>query len=149
MRPRRREVCSQNDSNEMPLSGIQGCHERWTCLDSSCKQMPVVRQSSGERGSVKERICRLPLRELQTCLESIDLPPVRDDLFLLLREAEWCRHYVCGDQLETSRCCVKHYAHSCAEGKTYREPLRLLASSSRESEGLKSSRMSTRVKSAQ
>ena len=65
---------------------MRGAH-----LDRSCEQMSVVRQAGRERRAVVEGVLGAAFRELQARLERVNLPPVLDDLFLLLREAEGAR----------------------------------------------------------
>lgn len=61
-------------------------------LDSSSKQMSIMRKTGGKGRSIIERKLRSTLGELQTRLESIDLSPELDDLFLFLRKVERSRH---------------------------------------------------------
>ena len=54
--------------------------------------MPIMWQSSGERRTIVERVLGSTLRELQTCLEGIDLAPELDDLLFLLWKVELSRN---------------------------------------------------------
>ena len=61
-------------------------------LDSSRKQMSVVRQTGGKWRPIVEGVLWTALRELQACLERVDFTPEFDNLLFLLREFKWCRY---------------------------------------------------------
>src|SRR5689334_3409750 len=55
-------------------------------LHGACKQMTIVRPSSGERRAIVERELRRALSQFNGCFERINLSPKLDDFELLLRE---------------------------------------------------------------
>ena len=58
-----------------------------TYLDSSGSDVAVVREPSGEGGSIVEGVFLLALRELELLVECVNVVPVLENLDLLVGEA--------------------------------------------------------------
>ena len=96
------------------------CESNGTHLDSSRKQMTVVRQPSRERRAVVEGELGAALGELQARLEGINVPPILDDLFLLLGKVKG--RCDCRESDERKEADRKTMTHDRAGETTYLQP---------------------------
>ena len=82
--------------------------------------MSVMRQSRSKRRSIVERVLGAALRELQARLEGINVPPILDDLFLLLGKVKG--RCDCRESDERKEADRKTMTHDRAGETTYLQP---------------------------